>query len=92
MKKDILKGNNLNITDLIFGSFEEHDTELSNAIALNSEYKSAEKKLKGQLNKLDTKTRLEIDDTICLLETHSRDTAFNEGFKLAVRLLMSTAQ
>ena len=87
------KMNNLCITDLMFGSMEEHDLELQNAISINPEYTEAVKRIEKhyeELKKLGYKQWLEMDSNINGLEIAARDTAFNEGFKLAVKLILSS--
>ena len=95
MKKDILKGNNLNITDLILGGYEDYDMEIAKAIDNNPKYIEAVQKIEGHYEKLkhfDKKLWLEMDSDINTLETIAKDTAFNEGFKLAIRLILSSVQ
>lgn len=89
------KINNLNITDLIFGSMEEHDAKLSDAIDSNPEYMEAVNKVKEhyeKLKELAPEMWFEMDSDITTMEVASRDIAFNEGFKLAIKLILSSVQ
>lgn len=89
------KTNTLQITDLMFGSFEEHDLKLHNIIKSNPEYMGAVKDLEEhyeELKKINPDLWLEMDSDVNRVEVISRDIAFNEGFKLAVKLILSSIQ
>lgn len=87
--------NTLNITDLMFGDMEEHDAALQNTINANPEYIETAKKIEKHYEKLKTldhKMWFEMDSDVNTLEVIVRGTAFNEGFKLAVKLILSSVQ
>ncbi len=89
------KINTLIITDLIFGSVEKHESDLDNAINANPEYAEAAARANEhyeKVKKLDAELWLEMEADLITLETISRDAAFNEGFRLAVRLIFSSIQ
>lgn len=81
----------LNITDLISMDMEEYDKECVDKVEENPEYIKVQKKYNALLETLDVKTRLGIDDEVVRMETLVMDAAFNGGFKLAVRLILSSA-
>jgi predicted nuclease with TOPRIM domain len=86
---------NLTVKDLINKSFEDHDSALGEAIKNNPEYTEAEKryeKLLERLKELDKQIWLDLDSEANLLEALAVDTAFNEGFKLAIKLILSSIQ
>lgn len=87
------KINTLQITDLMFGSFEKNEMDLHNVINANPEYVETVAKVEQhyeKLKKLDRELWLEMDADLVTMETIARDTAFNEGFKLAVKLILSS--
>ncbi len=89
------KINTLKITDLMLGSFDKNEMDLHNAINANPEYVETVAKVEKHYEKLKTLDRelwLDMDADLVTMETIARDTAFNEGFKLAVRLIFSSIQ
>lgn len=89
------KINTIQITDLMFGGFEEHDTKLSNAIDSNPEYMETVKKVEShydELRKLDRELWAKMNSDVTRMEVAARDIAFNEGFKLAIKLILSSIQ
>lgn len=83
---------NLTITDLIEMYPDNHDFELGNKIKENPEYKKAQKEFYRIIDTLETKIRLKLDDEAVRMETIAKDVAFNEGFKLAIQLILSSLQ
>lgn len=89
------KINTLQITDLVFGSVDKHEEDLNKTINANPEYTQAVERVNEHYEKLKTLDRelwLDMDADLITLETIARDTAFNEGFKLAVKLILSSIQ
>lgn len=89
------KINTLQITDLVFGSVDKHEEDLNKTINANPEYTQAVERVNEHYEKLKTLDRelwLDMDADLITLETIARDTAFNEGFKLAVKLILSSVQ
>lgn len=82
----------INIMDLINMRFKDHDLEISNKIKAASGYEEAEEKFKELVNSLDKQIMLDIDEVATYMETVSRDVAFNEGFRLAIQLILSSTQ
>jgi|GEM_PF-2131591 len=67
----MIKGNALQITDLLFGSFEEHDSNLDNAIKANPEYDEAKARINEhyeKLRKFDPKLLLDLEADHITLE------------------------
>ncbi len=85
----------LGIKDLMNKPFEDHDMELQKVLRDNPEYIEAEKTVKELMEKVkgfDRKIWLDLDAETNYMEALARDVAFNEGFKLAVKLLLSSVQ
>lgn len=85
----------LNIKDLMDKPFEDHDMELQKVIRDNPKYIEAEKTFEGLLEKVkqfDREIWFDLDNEANFLETLAIDTAFNEGFKLAIKLIFSSIQ
>ncbi len=86
------RNKHLQITDLMFGCVEEHDLSLQKMIESNPDYVKTLNNLNEKLNNLDVQTKIDIDSDFSYMEIIARDTAFNEGFKLAVKLILSSVQ
>jgi hypothetical protein len=89
------KMNTIQITDLMFKDVEEHDLKLSKVFDSTPAYTEAVSKLNETTEKvkaLDRDLWFELDSDIINVEVVARDTAFNEGFKLAVKLILSSIQ
>lgn len=74
-------------------SIEDHDMELQMAINNNQDYIKSQETVAELLEKLkdvDKKTWIDLDSEIRFSEALARDTAFNEGFKLGIRLILSS--
>lgn len=82
----------INIMDLIDMRFEDHNLELDNKIKAAPGYMEAQEKFLELINSLESKKKLDISDTATYMETIAIDTAFNEGFKLAIQLILSSMQ
>ena len=79
----------LSIIDIIEMNPDDHDLELDNKIEATPEYQEALTNFKKAINTLETSLKLKIDDEVARMEVAARDIAFNEGFKMAVRLILS---
>lgn len=87
------KMNTIQITDLMFRDVEEHDQKLTKALESTPAYKEAVSKLNETTEKvkaLDRDLWFELDSDIITAEVAARDAAFNEGFKLGVKLILSS--
>jgi len=82
----------VNIMDLIDMDFESHSQELAEKIKAAPGYKEAQEKYLELIDSLETKTKIDIDSATTYMETLAMDIAFNEGFKLAIQLILSSIQ
>ena len=74
---------------------EEHDSTLQDAINNDPEYTEVAQRIEEnyrKLEKLNYELWVNMDSDVNLLEVIARDIAFNEGFKLAVKLILSSVQ
>jgi hypothetical protein len=84
---------NITIIDLMNKPVEDHDMELQKVINDNPEYVKAQEtvsELMEKLKDLDWKIQFGLDAEIGYKEALARDTAFNEGFKFAIRFILSS--
>lgn len=82
----------MKIIDLIEMHPDDHDMEIMEAIKENPLYVQAQIEFLEAIDKLEKEPKLLIDDKVCLMETIAIDVAFNEGFKTAIQLILSSVQ
>lgn len=80
--------NKLNIVDLLSTGYDKFDNVLSNIIESNNEYQEALEVFDKGISSLEKNTRLEVESCESRMETIAKETAFNEGFKMGVRLIL----
>ena len=71
---------------------DDHDMEIMEAIKENPLYVQAQIEFLKAIDKLEKEPKLLIDEKACLMETIAIDVAFNEGFKMAIQLILSSVQ
>lgn len=82
----------INIMDLINMPFEDYDLELGKKIEAAPGYKETQEKYLELINSLEKQIKFDIDSAATYMETIAIDVAFNEGFKLAIQLILSSIQ
>ena len=82
-------GNDASITRII-GKGEEYEKYLDEKIKKDSFYNEQVQEFQDICDKeTDKKTALKLDAACTAIETAARDIAFDEGFKLGVRLIVN---
>ena len=79
-------------TELLCAGFEAHEEELQGKIKENVEYQKANEEFSKHLNTLKSNYSYmsAVEDYVNTIEIIARDTAFDEGFKLGVQLIVSS--
>lgn len=80
--------NKLNIVDLLSTGYEKFANDLEKIIESNGEYQEAQEAFSEGISKLEKDIWLEVESCEVRMETIAKETAFNEGFKMGVRLIL----
>ena len=80
----------LSITELSIQGIESHEDKLYTIIRANAGYRDAQKRFLNHLETLkpDVTLMSEVEDSATTMESVAKDVAFDEGFKLGVRLVI----
>lgn len=79
----------IDILELIDAGTEEIDEIIDDKLEKDERYKKAEKEFLEMIEPLEQKYDLDIESAELIMETWAREVAFNEGFKMGVRLIIS---
>lgn len=80
--------NKLNVVDLLSTGYSKFADNLGKMIESNSEYQEAQEIFCKGISNLEKDTWLEVESNEVIMENVARETAFNEGFKMGVRLIL----
>ncbi len=78
----------LNIVDMICAGYEKFANGLGEIIESNSEYQKAQETFRENISTLEGDIKVDLADSEVEMETIAKETAFNEGFKMGVRLIL----
>lgn len=82
--------NGISVRKLIDMDFEEYEEYLDKKIKKDSFYNEKVQEFQDICDKeTDKKTALKLDASCVAIETAARDIAFDEGFKLGVKFILS---
>lgn len=83
----------ISVTELLCVGFEAHELGLHEKIKASAEYQKAEEVFLKHIDSIrsnDYSCASEIEESVSVMESVAKDTGFDEGFKLAVRLISSS--